>query len=228
MAGPPPPAGVTIADYGIAGTHLAFDVSTDVDELLLIDTVPANTVPANAVPAGAVPAGAVPAGAVPGGGLDCAGTLRVLELAAAPPPADRAGRAGSAADGVRAGAAGPPPSAGDGHAMTPEAVLRLVDILGGRLDRVLLVGCVPACLDDGIGLSGPVTAAVEPAVDLVRALFRDGLPAPGARAPAGEPASGHLAGTVTPNDGSRGAGLYAGPSRGTDTSTGTERSQESR
>ena len=60
----------------------------------------------------------------------------------------------------------------DGHRMTPDAVLALLDNLsastgGGRPRRVLVVGCEPACLDDGIGLSAPVAAAVDEAVKLV-------------------------------------------------------------
>ncbi|MBL7488056.1 hydrogenase maturation protease, partial [Frankia sp. AgW1.1] len=39
-AGPQLPPGVTVADYGIAGTHLAFDAAGGCDELLLIDAVP--------------------------------------------------------------------------------------------------------------------------------------------------------------------------------------------
>jgi hydrogenase maturation protease len=60
----------------------------------------------------------------------------------------------------------------DGHRMTPDAVLALLDNLsastgGSRPRRVLVVGCEPACLDDGIGLSAPVAAAVDEAVRLV-------------------------------------------------------------
>jgi hydrogenase maturation protease len=56
--------------------------------------------------------------------------------------------------------------------MTPDAVLALLDNLssstgGSRPRRVLVVGCEPACLDDGIGLSAPVAAAVDKAVKLV-------------------------------------------------------------
>ncbi|MGQ0840920.1 hydrogenase maturation protease [Actinokineospora sp.] len=63
----------------------------------------------------------------------------------------------------------------EAHSMTPDTVLDLVHVLGGSPGRVLLVGCEPASLDPGIGLSEPVRAAVDPAVaevvDLVSTLL---------------------------------------------------------
>lgn len=59
------------------------------------------------------------------------------------------------------------------HAMNPLNVLRMASSMGGRLKRVLLVGCVPATLgpEEGqMGLSEPVTAAVDEAVKLVHSL----------------------------------------------------------
>jgi hydrogenase maturation protease len=47
-------------------------------------------------------------------------------------------------------------------------VLALIPVLGGHVDRILVVGCRPASLEDGIGLSPEVSAAVEPAAALVR------------------------------------------------------------
>lgn len=64
----------------------------------------------------------------------------------------------------------------DGHGMDPAAVLELLDGLATSMGvdrpvgRVLVVGCEPACLDEGIGLSPAVAAAVEPAVRTVREL----------------------------------------------------------
>ncbi|MEU9504189.1 hydrogenase maturation protease [Streptomyces sp. NPDC048196] len=60
----------------------------------------------------------------------------------------------------------------DAHHMTPDAVLALLDTLsagtGGRPPRrVLVVGCEPADIAEGIGLSDPVEAAVDEAVDLI-------------------------------------------------------------
>ncbi|MFR9674903.1 hydrogenase maturation protease [Streptomyces sp. TR02-1] len=87
------------------------------------------------------------------------GTLRVLE----PDLAQQQPDAGAAVDG---------------HRMTPDAVLGLLGTLtegvgGTGPRRVLIVGCVPASLEEGIGLSVPVAAAVEDAAHLVRGLVDD-------------------------------------------------------
>ena len=57
--------------------------------------------------------------------------------------------------------------------MSPEVVLATLDRLGGNLERVYVVACQPSSLDEGIGLSPPVAAAVEGAVDLCRQLLND-------------------------------------------------------
>ncbi len=59
------------------------------------------------------------------------------------------------------------------HAMDPLKVLQMASDMGGQLNRVLLVGCVPGTLgpDEGqMGLSAPVAGAVEDAVKLVGSL----------------------------------------------------------
>lgn len=63
-----------------------------------------------------------------------------------------------------------PATAGDGHSMDPGAMLALVTALGGGSTRMLVVGCEPASIDEGMGLSAPVAAAVNEAVQLVREL----------------------------------------------------------
>jgi hydrogenase maturation protease len=65
---------------------------------------------------------------------------------------------------------GHPGYGADGHGLHPEAVLRAVAELGGRLPRVLLVGCEPASVEERLGVSEEVRAAVEAAVPLVRSL----------------------------------------------------------
>ncbi|MGW4892026.1 hydrogenase maturation protease [Kitasatospora sp. NPDC004240] len=60
----------------------------------------------------------------------------------------------------------------DGHRMGPDAVLALLGTLAAGTDgrppeRILVVGCEPASLEEGIGLSAPVAAAVEEAVRVV-------------------------------------------------------------
>lgn len=135
------PDGITVADYGIRGMHLAYD---------LLDARPDVTVLLDAVPRGGAP-----------------GTVYLLEIGAG----DVAALA---------------PSAVDGHGMAPDAVLSLLDNLGGSPGRVLLVGCEPAGTEEGIGLSPPVAAAVERATGMVRDLLQD-LHTLGPDAPLGRP-----------------------------------------
>jgi hydrogenase maturation protease len=56
----------------------------------------------------------------------------------------------------------------DPHGMDPQTVLRFVRSVGGWPGKVVVVGCEPSEVDEmGMGLSDPVAAAVDPAVDLV-------------------------------------------------------------
>ncbi|WP_371477154.1 hydrogenase maturation protease [Kitasatospora sp. NBC_00315] len=78
----------------------------------------------------------------------------------------------------------------DGHRMGPDAVLALLDTLsagtgGAPPGRVLVVGCEPQSLEEDIGLSAPVAAAVDEAVRVVLDVLRDELSLP----VAGEPAA---------------------------------------
>ena len=59
------------------------------------------------------------------------------------------------------------------HAMNPVNVLRLAARMGAKLQKIFLIGCVPATLgpEDGqMGLSEPVSAAIDDAVELVESL----------------------------------------------------------
>jgi hydrogenase maturation protease len=58
--------------------------------------------------------------------------------------------------------------------MQPDAVLSLLRLLDGDAARVLVVGCEPANVAQGIGLSPPVEAAIQGAVDLVSDLLWNG------------------------------------------------------
>ena len=60
------------------------------------------------------------------------------------------------------------------HGMQPDLVLSLAGTLGAEAGRVLVVGCEPATLEEGIGLSAPVTAAVDDAVRMVTRLVTTG------------------------------------------------------
>jgi hydrogenase maturation protease len=132
------PEGVRVADYGISGMHLAYDLAEGFDTTILIDATPRGSDP---------------------------GTVYVMELDPAAPSA----------------AAAPEPGRGipllDGHGMQPDVVFGMLDLLGAEAGRVLLVGCEPASIDERIGLSEPVTTAVDEAVrivlDLVRAVGAD-------------------------------------------------------
>jgi hydrogenase maturation protease len=56
----------------------------------------------------------------------------------------------------------------DAHGMDPVAVLASLEAMGGRLPPTFVVGCRPADLSEGIGLSEPVAQAVGEAVVTVR------------------------------------------------------------
>jgi hydrogenase maturation protease len=72
----------------------------------------------------------------------------------------------------------------DAHDLGPDAVLSLVPRLGGTVGPVVVVGCEPAGLDAGIGLSPCVQDAVGTAVQLVTDLVTGQVAVPADR-PAG-------------------------------------------
>jgi hydrogenase maturation protease len=61
----------------------------------------------------------------------------------------------------------------EGHSLSPAGVLATLAGLGGAIEEVIIVGCEPAQLDEGIGLSGVVAAAVEPAAQAVTRLLAE-------------------------------------------------------
>lgn len=123
------PAGVKVADFGIRGMDLAYELQEDYDAAILVDAVPRG---------------------------QPAGTLYVIE----PDLVD--------AESVL-----------DAHSMDPVRVLGLARTLGSLPSRVLVLGCEPATansIEDGdlvMGLSPPVSAAIEKAVEMVEALLED-------------------------------------------------------
>ena len=153
------PPGTVVADYGIRGLHLAYDLlDGDFSTLILIDAVPVDEPP---------------------------GTVVVLELhprtadpdeacADAPPDAPSADVPPDAPSDPPSPAI-PPPTAPDAHGMDPATVLNLLRTLGGLgpgpVERVYLVGVRPARLDEAMGLSAPVAAALDPAADAVLELL---------------------------------------------------------
>ncbi|MET9132205.1 hydrogenase maturation protease [Streptomyces antibioticus] len=139
LTGRPLPSHVEVADIGVRGVHLAYQLLDGYDTLVLVDATARGEAP---------------------------GTLYTIEY-----------------DGPGAGSGGVP--AIDGHRMTPDTVLALLDTLCAGTDgrpprRVLIVGCEPASIEEGIGLSAPVEAAVPRAVELIEELLRDDAAAAGA------------------------------------------------
>jgi hydrogenase maturation protease len=136
LAGRPLPDGARAEDYGIRGIHLAYELLEGYDTLVLVDAVPLGQAP---------------------------GTLAVIE------PKNDA----SASAGTEVGASGvnevPDPTAVpmvDAHTMGPDVVLATLARLGGSVGRIVIVGCQPAELREGMGLSPAVAAVVDDAADL--------------------------------------------------------------
>ena len=121
----PDDARVRIADYGIRGMHLAYDLLDGCDGLVLVDALPDRGSP---------------------------GALHVFQ-------ADHASLSG--ASGV------------DAHAMDPAAVFASLNALGGTPPPTVVIGCEVANVDEGIGLSPPVAAAVPAAVRAVDDVVTD-------------------------------------------------------
>lgn len=61
----------------------------------------------------------------------------------------------------------------DSHQMDPRAVLAMVAEMGGEIGRLLLVGCEPADVGEGIGLSPLVAGAVDGAARIVEELIAE-------------------------------------------------------
>jgi hydrogenase maturation protease len=71
----------------------------------------------------------------------------------------------------------------DAHAMAPVSVLASLGQLGGTLPATFVVGCQPADLSEGMGLTPAVQAAVDPAVELVHEVLLVQLGRPAELAP---------------------------------------------
>ena len=128
------PDWVRVADYGIRGMHLAYDLASGYDSAILIDATPRGGEP---------------------------GTIYVIEPERPPAPASGTADASDCAAAV----SGSPLF--DAHGMQPDVVLGVLDMLGAEAGPLLVVGCEPASVDYGIGLSEPVAAAVDEAVAVI-------------------------------------------------------------
>jgi hydrogenase maturation protease len=80
--------------------------------------------------------------------------------------------------------AGSPGPAMDAHSMNPVVVLQMLAAMGGQVDRVVVVGCQPSVIDERMGLSPAVEAAVERGVDAVREVLAEWCVPNGERSPA--------------------------------------------
>jgi hydrogenase maturation protease len=124
LAGIAVPEGVHVADFGIRGVHLAYEILDGCyDHVILVDAMSHGGEPGSI------------ALLIADGGGDV--TL-------------------------------------DAHDMHPAAVLAFLRSIGGTPPPVTVVGCQPACLDEGIGLSEAVAASIDEAVRAVLELVQDG------------------------------------------------------
>jgi len=155
LAGADLPSWVQVADYGISGMHLAYDLADGYDAAILIDTAQRGGEP---------------------------GTLTVIEATPGreAAPGGDAASGNKAASGDETAPTGQRDPAGaalaesplfDAHGMQPDVVLGVLDMLGAGSARVLVVGCEPASLDYGMELSEPVAKAVDAAVGVVMDLI---------------------------------------------------------
>jgi len=67
----------------------------------------------------------------------------------------------------------PVTAAMDAHSMNPAVVLQMLAAMGGHVGRVVVVGCQPSVIDEGMGLSPAVDAAVDRGVDAVREVLAE-------------------------------------------------------
>ena len=124
LAGRPRPPGVKVADFGIRGVHLVYELLDGCDLFVLIDVARRGCAP---------------------------GTVTVLEV----DPAHMA-----PASGVM-----------DAHGLAPDQVFAMLDSMGGRPGRSLVVACEPADVSDGMGLSDQVREALPHAARAVEEIL---------------------------------------------------------
>jgi hydrogenase maturation protease len=120
LGGRPMPDGVEVADIGIRGIHLAYELLDGCDLLVLVDAAARGEPP---------------------------GTVCVIEVGAETPAAGLA--------------------VIDAHGLAPDDVFALLDRVGSRPARTLVVACEPEDISPGIGLSPTVQEAVSHAARVV-------------------------------------------------------------
>jgi hydrogenase maturation protease len=124
LAGRSWPPSVTIADFGIRGVHLVYELLDGCDLFVLIDAAQRGCEP---------------------------GTVTVLEVEPEHRPA---------VTGVM-----------DAHGLAPDQVFAMLDSMGSRPGRCLVVACEPADVSPGMGLSDQVRAALPAAVHAVEGIL---------------------------------------------------------
>jgi len=134
------PDWVDVVDYGIRGMHLAYDLAGGYNSAILLDATARGGAP---------------------------GMIYVVEPELGSPMPAAGDEAALAANPMF-----------NAHGMQPDVVLSMLGMLeaehavdsriqGPKARRILIVGCEPASVDYGIGLSEPVAAAVDEAVKVV-------------------------------------------------------------
>jgi hydrogenase maturation protease len=124
LADRPQPTGVRVADFGIRGVHLVYELLDGCDLFVLVDAAQRGCAP---------------------------GTVTVLEVG----PRDMASPSGVM----------------DAHGLAPDQVFAMLDAMGSRPGRSLVVACEPADVSAGMGLSDQVRDALPHAVRAVEKIL---------------------------------------------------------
>jgi len=161
------PGWVQVADYGTSGMHLAYDLAGGYDAAVLIDAAPRGGKPGTVTLLAPTPRALLAPTPPPRALLAPTPPARAL-LASTPPPRPRPDvtaerRPGAVPAAETLGAS----RLFDAHGMQPDVVLGVLDMLGAAPVRILVVGCEPASVDYGMGLSEPAAGAVDEAVQVV-------------------------------------------------------------
>jgi hydrogenase maturation protease len=127
LADRPVPPGVKVADFGIRGVHLVYELLDGCDLFVLVDAAQRGCPP---------------------------GTITVLEVQ----PTDMASPSGVM----------------DAHGLAPDQVFAMLDSMGSRPGRSLVVACEPADVTAGMGLSDQVREALPHAVRTVEKILEQG------------------------------------------------------
>jgi hydrogenase maturation protease len=116
--------GVKVADFGIRGVHLVYELLDGCDLFVLVDAAQRGCAP---------------------------GTITVLEVE----PTDMASPSGVL----------------DAHGLAPDQVFAMLNSMGSRPGRSLVVACEPADVSAGMGLSDQVRGALPHAVRAVEEIL---------------------------------------------------------